>query len=308
MVELEEGIRRITFRLTLGIDHVHCYFLRASSGAWILVDTGLGGGDPEADWQPVLDALDAPVERIVVTHLHPDHLGGARDVAALTGALVYQGREDRHQSLDAWGGEDRIERLARHWSQNGLPPAQLNAVVAEARRIAGAVRLPTDVQVVDPGDSIDGWRVEVLRGHADGHIVLLRDGVMIAGDTILAKITPAIGLVPMSRPDPLGDYLGTLRRVETLALRVAYAGHGSVIRDPSGRATEIDLHHRARLDVALGALGDVPQSAYDVSLSLFAPDLSAAQRRFALTESLAHLEYLVFVGRASRVEGGYVRG
>ena len=60
---------------------------------------------------------------------------------------------------------------------------------------------------LDAGDEVDGWRVEVLPGHADGHIVLERDGVVIAGDTILMGITPAIGLYPNSRPDPLGDYL-----------------------------------------------------------------------------------------------------
>ena len=92
--EVEEGIRRVTFRLPLGIDHVHCYFLRSRSGGWILVDTGLGFDDPEAVWRPVLDALDAPVETIVVTHDHPDHVGGAADVAALTGAPVYEGRLD----------------------------------------------------------------------------------------------------------------------------------------------------------------------------------------------------------------------
>ena len=61
--ELERGIRRVTFHLPFGIDHVHCYFLRSSGGGWILVDTGLGSRDPEARWRPVLDALDAPVER-----------------------------------------------------------------------------------------------------------------------------------------------------------------------------------------------------------------------------------------------------
>ena len=34
--EVAEGIRRVTFRLPAGIDHVHCYFLRGSGGGWIL--------------------------------------------------------------------------------------------------------------------------------------------------------------------------------------------------------------------------------------------------------------------------------
>jgi glyoxylase-like metal-dependent hydrolase (beta-lactamase superfamily II) len=71
MVDVEKGVRRITFALPLGIDHVHCYLLRASTGGWILVDTGLGSRDPEARWRPVLNELDAPIEQIVVTHMHP---------------------------------------------------------------------------------------------------------------------------------------------------------------------------------------------------------------------------------------------
>ena len=57
---------------------------------------------------------------------------------------------------------------------------------------------------------------------------------MIAGDTILGGITPAIGLYPNSRPDPLGDYLETLHRIEALAPRIAYAGHKEPILDPAG--------------------------------------------------------------------------
>ena len=69
-------------------------------------------------------------------------------------------------------------------------------------------------ELLEAGEDVDGWDVEVLRGHADGHIVLHRDGVLIAGDTILARISPVVGLYPNSRPDPLGDYLETLARIE----------------------------------------------------------------------------------------------
>jgi len=159
-------------------------------------------------------------------------------------------------------------------------------------------------ELVEPGDEIDGWRVEMLRGHADGHIVLLRDGVMIAGDTLLAGITPAIGVYPNSRPDPLGDYLVTLARIEELAPRIAYAGHREPIADPAGRAREIREHHRERLDRTEAALGTQPSSAYDVSLELFERTLSPVLRRFATAESLAHLERLVHEGRAARAAGG----
>ena len=303
MDDLEPGIRRATFRLPLGIDHVHCYFLRSSGGGWILVDTGLGSRDPEARWRPVLDELDAPVERIVVTHMHPDHVGGASDVAGLTGAPVTQGRDDYAQCALAWGQRSPAV-FVDHWVSHGMPRDEVDDVVRESARLSEMVHWCQGPELVEPGDEIDGWRVEVLRGHADGHIVLLRDGVMIAGDTLLAGITPAIGVYPNSRPDPLGDYLVTLARIEELAPRIAYAGHREPIADPAGRAREIREHHRERLDRTEAALGTQPSSAYDVSLELFERTLSPVLRRFATAESLAHLERLVHEGRAARAAGG----
>ena len=304
--ELEPGIQRITFRLPLGIDHVHCYLLRSSGGGFILVDTGLGSRDPEATWRPILDALGAPVEAIVVTHMHPDHVGGSRDVHELTGAPVLQGREDHEQCVRAWGERDP-ERFAAYWLEQGMPPATAAGVAEDSGRLAAAVHwVERPQRLLEPGDDVDGWRVELLRGHADGHIVLVRGDVLIAGDTILEGITPAIGLYPKSRPDPLGDYLATLARIEELAPRVAYAGHREPVRDPAGRAREIRTHHADRLDRAYAALDGDPLSPYDVSLRLFDTELSATLRRFATAESLAHLVRLVRDGRAERTEAGFV--
>jgi glyoxylase-like metal-dependent hydrolase (beta-lactamase superfamily II) len=306
MVDVEKGIRRVTFQLPLGIDHVHCYFLRSSTGGWILVDTGLGVPDPEAQWRPVLDELDGPVEQIVVTHLHPDHVGGARDLHELTGAPVLQGRDDYAQCVAAWGQRDP-QRFLEWWSSHGMPQTLLEGLAREAGRLAGSVHWQEGPELVDAGDEIDGWRVEVLRGHADGHIVLLQDGVMIAGDAILMGITPSIGLYPRSRPDPLGDYLETLDRIEALAPRVAYAGHREPVVDPAARAREIRSHHEDRLERAQQALDGEPASGYDVSLALFPDELPPTLRRFATAESLAHLERLVREGRAAKEGLAYVR-
>src|SRR5256714_15015638 len=184
MVNVEKGVRRVTFALPLGIDHVHCYLLRSSTGGWILVDTGLGTRDPEAQWRPVLDELDAPIERIVVTHMHPDHVGGARDLAELTGAPVFQGRDDYEQCVRAWGEYDP-QRFIAYWLSHGVRGTDAEAHLRESMRLVAAVHWMRDPELLDDGDEIDGWRIEVLRGHADGHIVLLRDDVMVAGDTIL---------------------------------------------------------------------------------------------------------------------------
>ncbi len=99
-------------------------------------------------------------------------------------------------------------------------------------------------------------------GHADGHLALVRDGVLIAGDALLASITPNVGLYPDSRPDPLADYLSSLELIERLSPRVAYGGHGVAIEDPAGRARELISHHHHRLEQTAHALGEKPQTAY----------------------------------------------
>jgi glyoxylase-like metal-dependent hydrolase (beta-lactamase superfamily II) len=148
--------------------------------------------------------------------------------------------------------------------------------------------------------------VEYLPGHADGHIALFRDGTMIAGDVLLLGITPVVGLYPRGRPDPLADYVASLNSVIRLAPRIAFGGHGPTIEDPAGRAREIVEHHRARADLAAAAVADGARDAYEVSLALF-DRLSPGQRRFAVAESLAHLEHLANLGHLERRGTTYAR-
>ena len=66
--------------------------------------------------------------------------------------------------------------------------------------------------------------------------MLLRDGMLVAADHVLDRISPTVGLWPGSRPDPLGDYLDALERTIPLEPTLAVAGHGEPIADPFGRA------------------------------------------------------------------------
>jgi glyoxylase-like metal-dependent hydrolase (beta-lactamase superfamily II) len=302
MVELEGGIRRVTFALPLGIDHVHCYLLPASEGGWTVVDTGLGLPDAAERWSRVIAGLDGPVRRIVITHFHPDHVGAAADVAGLTGAPVHQGTDDYDQCVRTWGEPRDEERMPHYLRVHGVPADEIDQFREEAAAFVRFVRFAADPELLTPGDRIDGWEVLHLPGHADGQLALLRDGVLVAGDTLLNSITPNVGLYPDSRPDPLGDYLRSLERIAELAPRLALPGHFEPIEEPARRARELIAHHDERLERTVEALDGRPRSAYEVSLSLFPEPLSSTLRRFALAETRAHLEYLVLRESALRVD------
>jgi glyoxylase-like metal-dependent hydrolase (beta-lactamase superfamily II) len=229
-------------------------------------------------------------------------VGGAEAAAEATGAPVVQGRLDYAQCERVWGSDDWPERIAEWFLRHGVPPAVAEELIESGHVFADFVRFAWNPTLVEAGDDLDGWRIHATPGHADGHLVLHRDDVLIAGDTLLTPITPAIGLYPQSRPDPLGDYLDSLRLVSELAPRVSYGGHGEPVTSPAARCAEIAEHHAHRLDRTESALSHEPRSGFDVSHDVFGDALAPIQRRFAVAETLSHLERLVVVGRADRHE------
>jgi glyoxylase-like metal-dependent hydrolase (beta-lactamase superfamily II) len=298
-MELPFGIRRITTALPTRPGHVHSYLLPGEDG-WTLVDTGIGLPDAQDVWAKALDG--AEVGRIFVTHFHPDHVGAAADVAELTSAPVHQGTLDYAQCELVWGNPAWPQRIADWFLEHGVPSEITEELTESANVYRPFIRFQRDPVLVDDGDRLDGWELVGAPGHADGQLCLLKDGILVSADHLLGRISPTVGLWPASRPDPLGDYVAALERTIALAPELALPGHGDPIDDPVGRAHELIAHHRARLDVAEAALTDRPRSGYEVSFDLFGRELKPAARRFAVAETLSHLERLVLEERAERRE------
>jgi glyoxylase-like metal-dependent hydrolase (beta-lactamase superfamily II) len=301
---ITDDVRRATLPLPFPPMHVHIYLLRGELG-WTAVDTGLGLPEAGAQWQGILTSLDAPIRRIAITHFHPDHVGAAATAEALTGAPVHQGELDYAQCEQVWGSDDWPERIAAWMERHGTPPEIAREVVQQGRVASLFIQFAARPELLREGDSLDGWRVLDLPGHADGHIGFERDGILVAGDHLLPDISPTVGRYAEGRADPLGAYLSSLERTVELDPELALPGHGEPIHDPAARARELIEHHRERLDVTAAALRDGPRTAYEVSLAVFERDLDPSGRRFAVAETLAHLERLAAEGRAAETPRGW---
>jgi glyoxylase-like metal-dependent hydrolase (beta-lactamase superfamily II) len=300
--ELEGGIRRVTLPLPTRPGHVHTYLLPGEDG-WIVVDTGVGLPDAKELWRAELEEAGGRVAAIFVTHFHPDHIGAGADLHELTGAPVYEGALDYAQCELVWGNPAWSERLLDWFQQHGAPHHVTGELVGQSSVYRPFIRYQRDPVLMREGEELDGWELVAAPGHADGQLCLLKDGVLIAADHLLDRITPTVGLWPASRPDPLRDFLVALDRTIELSPRVALPGHGEVIDDPAGRARELQEHHRVRLEETAAALeSDRRRTGYELSLTLFGEDLKPASRRFAIAETLSHAERLVHEGAARRHE------
>jgi glyoxylase-like metal-dependent hydrolase (beta-lactamase superfamily II) len=307
---LADGVHQITLPLPWALDHVHCYALADPDG-WTIVDCGLGTPGAPARWARALEELGSPpIRRIVVTHYHPDHVGGSRALADLTQAEeIVQGEDDWALTRIAWGDRRVAGRFEAYLARNGMPE------VEAARSADDEGGIPVDAveptRLVSEGDVVqiagEPFRVLVVPGHADGHIALLgeRSRRLFGGDVLLHDITPNVGRWEDTAPDPLGRFLDTLTRIEELAPSVVYPGHKRLVEQPAERAREIRAHHAVRLDEHLHALREGLDTPYDVAGAVWDGERGFHERRFALVEAISHLERLAAEGRAVETTPGH---
>ncbi len=308
---LGDGLHRIRLPLPWkGLDHAWSYALEGEPG-WTLVDAGLGTAENLAAWRQALAALgDPPIARLVISHYHTDHIGGSRDLAALTGADVLMSPTDATQARH-WHDPDAVAASRRHQEQHGCPPEVVEAVFDAWAELVTNVHPAAPTRLIDDGDVLvaagETWRVVSVPGHADGQIALFgtRSRRLLVADAMLDRIAPFVGVHPVSRPDPLGDQFATLDRLCRLGAEVAHAGHFEPIADIGARAAEIRAHHAERLAAQRSALAAGSADAYTVSVRITGDRLGPNARRIAVVETLAHLVHLERRGEISqRVEAG----
>jgi glyoxylase-like metal-dependent hydrolase (beta-lactamase superfamily II) len=300
IADLGHGIGVIPIPLPLDSPSwVNAYVIRDTEGT-LLIDCGV-------DWEPgltrlldglaVLEIEPSSIHTLVVSHLHPDHVGMAPTVIERTGAALVMHRnalEGHHTYNDTPGTQRWLEGFGR---LHGVP-SDLHPVFATLDRPHWMPFIgPPDV-VVGEGDRIDlgeGRFLEVLHtpGHEHSHICLVdsKTGILFSGDHILPRITPVI-MWDQSDLDVLGLYLGSVQRLTGDKFGLTYPAHGSIVERGSQRAQQIVLHHERRLDGMLDVVRLGPTTAWNVMIESFRPHLNPQEQRLALRETVSHLEHL----------------
>lgn len=288
---------------------VNAWLVPLDAGGWMLVD---GGIDTDEAWSVLSAAIMATVGRDelklnVITHMHVDHVGLVGRVRDAFGGALAMGELDatRRRHAAANPDEERDYRVAM-LASNGAPEALVEAGAAAGRSAGGGPFTEVNLPLPSATETLSGapeWVSVWTPGHTAGHTSLFRprDGTLIAGDAVIPRVTPTIG-VNRQRTDPVGDYLDTLDRLEALEPRVVLGGHGVELYGVD-RIREIRTAVEAESRQIADLLGPEPLTAWQV-VRMRHPgrDLPTGPWMQALREVRAHLDRLADQYVASHVE------
>jgi glyoxylase-like metal-dependent hydrolase (beta-lactamase superfamily II)/8-oxo-dGTP pyrophosphatase MutT (NUDIX family) len=249
--------------------HTNCYVVGGDE--LVVIDPG----SPYADQQALLDevierfaAEGRRVREIIITHLHPDHIGGVMHLADKFNLPIAAHR----LTTEAIQDEVRVERLIE------------------------------DEEIVELKEAATGlaWRLRALwtPGHARGHLSFYeeRTGTLVTGDCVVG-----FGTVVIAPPEGnMKAYLDSLHRYLTLPkLTALMPGHGPVIADARAKIEEYIAHRQAREEMIVNAMGGGASTPTQIVKAVYT-DVPEASHQLAELSVLAALEKLQEEGRVSR--------
>lgn len=314
ITQITDSIGWIRFNLPFALDHVNVWLLDGGADGWTIIDSGFNDAPTLAAWEKLLAGPIAqkPVEKLFMTHFHPDHFGLAGYIHAQTGAPVYMtpGEWRMVQHLTDNDSIERLEQLYRpYYTHAGVANDMLEKLLDRRMRYRGVIHTPPpEVNHVHPDQTVTlagkSWDIIGGYGHSPEHASLYcaQDGIFIAGDMVLPFITPNISYFPGNPPghDPVGLYIDTLKRIKARVPDdvLVLPSHGIPFRGLHARIDAILAHHDRRLARLEEVLATEPQTGYAAMQGLFAHRaLQSGDVFFALGETVAHLVYEVRCGK-----------
>ncbi len=331
--QVSPGILWLRMPLPFDLDHINLYLIEdynpvTQTKGYALIDTGIGVSKTQKIWDNLLEKLDQPLTKIIVTHMHPDHIGMAGYLVDKYRVPFYMSHSEYFvaralcagsRGASEWQDDEYLVRCGM--SEDYVANASENRKKSKG---IGQVILPIPLQYerLQEGDEIkigtvstvstDCWQVIIGSGHSPEHVCLYnkRTQVLISGDHVLPVITPNIGVYSTEpNANSLKMYLDTLPQFKNLPKNtLVLPSHKQPFIGLHTRVDELIAHHHKHLE-SLKEFCKTGKTIKDCLPVLFKRELNEHNMFFAIAEAFSHLNYLYFEQQLTRdinVQGQYI--
>lgn len=305
--KVADGVFWLRMPLPIALDHINLWLLRDGDG-WTIVDTGYDVQTCKDVWNKVFDGFLAPesVKQIIVTHLHPDHIGLAAWLANRCDCpiLISEGELNLYCEIHHRDQESTRSTAIAFLQELGFDDESVANYVPfflSDKKPLGARVQKDNCTFIKDGDTIDidarRWRVVSGNGHSPEHSCLYCEALelMISGDQAIPRISSNVSVYPSNRhDDPLGDWLSSCEKLqnEIPNATLILPSHQEPFKGIVERMQQLIDDHLAQLN-RLRLAVHAPISAIQARAILFDRELNLIETILATGETLAHLNYLV---------------
>tara|TARA_B110000503_G_scaffold65057_1_gene102308 strand:+ start:5298 stop:6332 length:1035 start_codon:yes stop_codon:yes gene_type:complete len=299
------GVYWLRMPLPFALNHINLWLLEDDIG-WTIVDTGINTPACKELWQQVFDKHlnNKPVHQLIVTHLHPDHVGLAGWLCDVWGLELQMSRTDylTCRVLMSDTGKAAPKAAIDFYQRAGVTDEQLASYQTKFGGYGKSIyTMPDSFVRLQDGNSVTmaghQWELIVGRGHAPEHVCLLSPelNIFISGDQLLPTISSNISVWPTEpHSDPLKDWLDscTMLQQRIPADVLVLPSHGQVFFGAHKRLQRLIDGHEKSLVKLLEACQQ-PQRNVDLFSYLFRRPINDDVLTLAVGETQAHLNYLM---------------
>jgi glyoxylase-like metal-dependent hydrolase (beta-lactamase superfamily II) len=304
MTEWKNGIAKITLPTPFAVGDVNVYLVKGEK--LTLVDVG---PKTEEAWKSLtaqlaqLNLTTKDIEQVVLTHHHPDHSGLLDFFPDYLEVYGHPMNERWLQPTEDFflGQKNFFFELFREF---GLPEEYLKYLENFKKAASELGNRPLTGTLVEgtrpPG--LSDWQVIETPGHAQSQIALFRekDGVLIAGDVIIAHISPNPLLEPPApgeteRPKPQLQHNHSMQKLLSYPIHLVYSGHGEEVCQLAELVEKRLLRQHERAMTVNGWLKEEQLTVFEICKRLF-PKVYQRQLMLTISETVAQLDYLSSIG------------
>ncbi|HVY87303.1 MAG TPA: MBL fold metallo-hydrolase [Hyphomonadaceae bacterium] len=302
--EVAPGVNWVRMPLPFSLKWINLWLLEDGDG-WTVVDTGIPNSETKAHWRSIFDTVlkGRPVKRVIVTHMHPDHIGLAGWMTRKWQCDLWITRLEyvTCRMLVSDTGKEAPEAGVKFYRAAGWAQEDLDKYVDRFGGFGRAVsQLPDAFHRLSDGDEIKiggrTWQVVTGSGHCPEHACLWQKdlNIFISGDQILPRISSNVSVFPTEPDaDPLADWLKSCAKLRAMlpADITVLPAHNEPFRGAHKRLEALIEGHELGMRRLLSRLEE-PRPAVELFTALFARTIDKDSLGMATGETIAHLNCL----------------